>query len=170
VTCQRAPRNVTGANDAHANRDNCADSLTWPPAEKAIGATGTIGTGNEVKTRRRIDVAVSGCGAETEAPASLSGPLLRLVRAGTKNRFGSGATLPARPMVAPLQPARSPAPEIFPVPPTIAWACKLTEVGDAIDTGFLISRPHTGVVAECLARGPTGRWPLDVWRGCHVSS
>jgi hypothetical protein len=47
---------------------------------------------------------------------------------------------------------------LFPTPPTIAWARKLTEAGDAgRHVECLVSRQWSRVVAESLQRGAEGR-------------
>lgn len=75
--------------------------------------------------------------------------------------FGAPLPPPRRPVSVMPAPPRPPLPELFPEPPTVAWARRLTECGPDLPTHFLVSPRWTGVIVETLARGPFGRWMLD---------
>ena len=73
--------------------------------------------------------------------------------------FGAGPELPKRPMAFAPPPPRPPLVEMFPTPPTVAWARKLIE-GEALPVVIHVSRLWTGEIVEVLARGAHGRWML----------
>lgn len=59
----------------------------------------------------------------------------------------------------PSEPPRPAAPEIYPPPPNMAWARRLTGAGP-IETLIQVYIHWPGYVLECLSLGEAGRWCL----------